>query len=87
MVWEKKLTRLPDHYYYKGWIHRGNEEVCMYPSSLHGPSNWKVENCPCGGLISMVLAREEEVHKVHSKKAIGSPSECNTQSKKETKKK
>ncbi|MCO5591322.1 hypothetical protein L7F22_045304 [Adiantum nelumboides] len=32
LVWEKKLTRLSDHC--KGWIDRGNEEVCMYPSSM-----------------------------------------------------
>ncbi|MCO5570031.1 hypothetical protein L7F22_023745 [Adiantum nelumboides] len=70
LVWEKKLTRLPDHC--KGWIDRGNEEVCMYPSSIQGLSNWEIENCPwwldLGG--GYVLAREKELYKVYSKKDV-----------------
>ncbi|MCO5583668.1 hypothetical protein L7F22_037581 [Adiantum nelumboides] len=70
LVWEKKLIRLPDHC--KGWIDIGNEEVCMYPSSMQGLSNWEIENCPWWLDLGegYVLAREMELYKVYSRKDV-----------------
>ncbi|MCO5572325.1 hypothetical protein L7F22_026078, partial [Adiantum nelumboides] len=87
LVLEKKPTRLLDQC--KRWIDRGNEEVCMYSSSMQGLSNWEIENCPwwldLGG--GYILAREKELYKVYSKKEVVALSGYNAQVKKTTTKK